>query len=433
MIARYTRPEMGAVWAEERRFAHWLAIEIAVAEAMARRGDVPEEAVRNIRAKAKVDAARIAEIEKVTRHDVIAFLECVEESVGPDARWLHLGLTSSDLLDTTLALQIREATELILAGGDALVRALRDQAVRRKDLAAIGRTHGMYAEPITYGLKFAIWKVEIERALARVRAGAKEACVGKLSGSVGTFAHNPPDLEEEVLAGLGLEPEPVASQIVHRDRHAAYVAALALLGASLEKMATEIRGLQKSDVREVQEPFRKDQKGSSSMPHKRNPIVCERIVGLARLLRGYAVAELENVALWHERDISHSSAERVILPDATALADYMLFKFTEVIRDLRIDETRVAENLEASRTGWGTQAVLLALARKGLSRKEAYRLVQRKAIAVLEEGGDLAAILAADPEVREHLTEEEIRNAFALDRHRKHVDRLLRRAGIGES
>ncbi|MFH1277757.1 MAG: adenylosuccinate lyase [Candidatus Eisenbacteria bacterium] len=430
MIPRYTRPALGAVWTDERRFEHWLRIEIAVAEAMARRGEVPEEAVRNIKAKAEADAGRIAEIEKVTRHDVIAFLECVEESVGPDARWLHLGLTSSDLLDTTLALQIREASDLILEQGDALARALREKAAATRDLAAIGRTHGMYAEPITYGLKFAIWKLEIERALARVRGAAKEAAVGKLSGSVGTFAHNPPELEEEVLAELGVEPEPVASQIVHRDRHAFFVVSLALLGASLEKMATEIRGLQKSDVREAQEPFRAKQKGSSSMPHKRNPIVCERIAGMARLLRGYAAAAMENVPLWHERDISHSSAERVILPDATALADYMLFKFTEVIRDLRIDEKRVAENLESSRTGWGAQAVLLALARKGLTRKEAYGLVQAHALAALEEGGDLVEILLGDPEVRAHLSEEAIRDAFRLEKHRKHAAFLLRRAGI---
>ncbi|MBM3321031.1 MAG: adenylosuccinate lyase [Candidatus Eisenbacteria bacterium] len=430
MIRRYTRPEMGAVWEDERRFSHWLRIEIAVAEAMARRGTVPEEAVRAIRASARFDVARIAEIESETRHDVIAFLECVEESVGPDARWLHLGLTSSDLLDTTLALQIREATALLAREGRALAGALREKALRYKDLVAIGRTHGIYAEPITYGIKFAAWKLEIERALRRVEEAAKEAAVGKLSGAVGTFAHNPPEIEEEVLSALDLRPEPIASQIVHRDRHAAYLAALALLGGSLEKMATEIRALQKSDVGEVEEPFRKKQKGSSAMPHKRNPIVCERIAGLARLLRGYALPAMENIALWHERDISHSSAERVILPDATILADYMLHRFTEVIRDLRIDEERVAENLCAARNGYGTQALLLALARKGLSRRDAYRLVQKRAHEALEEGTSLEELLVADEEVRAHLEEDEIRRAFGLDTHRKHVDYLLRRAGV---
>jgi adenylosuccinate lyase len=421
---------MAAVWSDERRFAHWLRIEILAAEAMARRGLVPAEAVRAVGERARVDVARIAEIERETRHDVIAFLECVEEAVGPEARWLHLGLTSSDLLDATLALQIREATGILLREGSALVEALRERALRHKDLVAIGRTHGMYAEPITYGLKFAIWKLEAERALARVERAAAEAAVGKLSGAVGTFAHTPPEVEEEVLGALGLAAEPVASQVVHRDRHAAYVASLALLGASLERMATEIRGLQKSDVGEVEEPFRENQKGSSAMPHKRNPILCEGIVGMARLLRGYAVPAMENVALWHERDISHSSAERVILPDATILADTMLHRFTEIVRDLRIDEERVAKNLRAARSGYGSQALLLALARKGLSRSEAYRLVQGLARRAAEAGEDLEALLLADEEVRRRLTAEEIRASFSLDAHRKHVDRLLRRAGV---
>jgi adenylosuccinate lyase len=304
------------------------------------------------------------------------------------------------------------------------------RTIPAKDLVAIGRTHGIYAEPITYGIKFAAWKLEIERALRRVEEAAKDAAVGKLSGAVGTFAHNPPEIEEEVLASLDLRPEPIASQVVHRDRHAAYLAALALLGGSLEKMATEIRALQKSDVGEVEEPFREKQKGSSAMPHKRNPIVCERIAGMARLLRGYALPAMENIALWHERDISHSSAERVILPDATILADYMLHRFTEVIRDLRIDEERVAENLCAARNGYGTQALLLALARKGLSRRDAYRLVQKRAHEAIEEGTNLEELLVADEEVRAHLGEDEIRRAFGLDTHRKHVDYLLRRAGV---
>jgi len=430
LIPRYTRPGMGAVWTDERRFSLWLRIEIAAAEAMTRRGDVPEEAMKTIREKARFDTGRIGEIEKETRHDVIAFLECVEENVGPDARWLHLGLTSSDLLDTTLALQIGEAAAILKSGGEELVRVLTEQARRRKDLAAIGRTHGMYAEPITYGLKFAQWKVEIERAMERVDRAAAEASVGKLSGAVGTLAHNPPQFEEEVLASLGLEPEPVASQIVHRDRHAAFALSLSLLGASLEKMATEIRSLQKSDVGEVQEPFRKKQKGSSAMPHKRNPIVCERIAGMARLLRGYAQTATENVAVWHERDISHSSAERVLLPDATILADYMIFRFTEVIRELVIDEKRVAENLADARNGYGTQSLLLKLARKGLSRKDAYRLIQSRAHEAQDEKKDLEQLLLKDKEVAAQLSEEEIRESFRLDAHQKNIDHLFRRAGI---
>jgi len=430
VIGRYTRPEIGAVWTDERRFSHWLEIEIAVCEAMAKRGLVPAEVIGPIREKGSFSVERIAAIEKETRHDVIAFLECVEESVGPEARWLHLGLTSSDLLDTALALQIREAAGIIQKSAADLIDALRERAVRHRDLAAIGRTHGMYAEPITYGLRFAVWKLEIERAMERVSRGAREATVGKLSGAVGTLAHNTPDLEEEVLASLGLTPEPVASQIVHRDRHAAFVTALALLGASLEKMAVEVRALQKSDVGEVQEPFRKKQKGSSAMPHKRNPIVSERVAGMARLLRGYALTAQENVALWHERDISHSSAERVLLPDATILADYVLARFTEVIRDLVIDESRVAANLAAARNGYGTQSVLLALARKGLTRKEAYRLVQRRAHEAMDGGGDLEALFLADDEVRAHLSDDEIRLAFSLKPHLRNVPHLLRRAGI---
>ncbi len=432
MIGRYSRKEMTAVWSDEARFNHWLRIEIAVADAMAARGDIPAEAIEKVRKKASINVARIAEIEKVTRHDVIAFLECVEESVGPEARWLHLGLTSSDLLDTALAMQIREASKLILQGAKELVAALADKAREHSDRVAIGRTHGIYAEPITYGLKFALWKVEVERGIGRIERGAEEAITGKISGAVGTFAHLDPAIEEDVLGKLGLKAEPVASQIVHRDRHASFLTSIALLGASLEKMATEIRALQRSDVGEVQEPFKKGQKGSSAMPHKRNPIVCERIAGMARLLRGNSLAAMENIALWHERDISHSSVERVIIPDSTIIIDYMLFRFAEVIRGIRIIDQKVDANLHEARNTFGSQAILLALARKGFARKEAYGIVQGHALQALETGGELDNLLVADDEVRKHLTEEEIRAAFDVRNHCRNVEQLLRRAGVVE-
>lgn len=432
MIGRYSRKEMAAIWSDEARFGHWLRIEIAVADAMAARGEVPADQIRKVRERASFDVARIGEIEKVTRHDVIAFLECVEESVGPEARWLHLGLTSSDLLDTALALQIREASKLILAGARELVAVLTEQARTHSDRIAIGRTHGIYAEPITYGLKFALWKVEVERGIKRIESAADEAATGKISGAVGTFAHLDPAIEEEVLGKLGLQAEPVASQIVHRDRHASFLTSLALLGASLEKMATEIRALQRSDVGEVQEPFRKGQKGSSAMPHKRNPIVCERISGMARLLRGNSLAAMENISLWHERDISHSSVERVIIPDSTIILDYMLFRFAEVIRGIRIVDEKVDANLHEARNTFGSQAILLALARKGLTRKEAYGIVQGHALRALESGSDLDDLLARDEEVRGYLTEEEIRAAFDVRKHCRNVHYLLRRAGVVE-
>lgn len=432
MIPRYTRPEIAAVWSDEARFGHWLTIEVAVAAAMAKRGDVPEEAVRVIREKARFDVDRILEIEKRTRHDVIAFLECVEENVGPEARWLHLGMTSSDLLDTALALQIRAATDILLAEGNRLAQALSEQAVRYKKKVAIGRTHGIYAEPITYGMKFALWKAEVDRGLKRLKAAADEACTGKIAGAVGTFAHLDPAIEDEVLGDLGLGSEPVASQIVHRDRHAHFMTAVALLGASLEKMATEVRSLQRSDVREMQEPFRSGQKGSSAMPHKRNPVVCERITGMARLLRGNALVAIENIALWHERDISHSSVERIILPDSTMILDYMLFRFGDVIRDIRILDDGVEKNLAEARSTYGSQAVLLALARKGFTRKDAYEMVQSRAMRALEEGGELEDILLGDKEVCAHLTDDEIRAAFDIEKHVRHVDTLLARAGVIE-
>ncbi|MBN1826155.1 MAG: adenylosuccinate lyase [Candidatus Eisenbacteria bacterium] len=430
MIARYTRPEMAAVWSDERRYALWLRIEIAVAEAMERRGSIPPGVTEAVRARSRVSAERIAEIERETRHDVIAFLECVEESVGAEARWLHLGLTSSDLLDTALALQIADAAVVVRREGAELAAALRERAVRHKRLVAVGRTHGMYAEPITYGLKFALWSLEIERGMERLERALEEIRRGKLSGAVGTLAHVPPELEEEVLASLGLSPEPIASQVVQRDRHAALLAAIALLGASIEKMATEIRSLQKSDVGEVEEPFREKQKGSSAMPHKRNPILCENLVGLARLLRSYVVPAMENVALWHERDISHSAVERVILPDAFTLLDFALARFTGVVRGLRIREERVRRNLEAAKSGCAAGSVLLALARKGLARRDAYRLVQSLAHRAEEEELDLERLLSEDAEVAARLSEEEIREAFDWNHHVRRVDDLFRRAGI---
>ena len=405
MIRRYTRAEMGAVWSDEARFAAMLRVELAVAKAQVARGMVPGEAHAAIAKRARVDVDRIAEIEKITDHDVIAFVSQVAESVGPEGRFLHLGLTSSDVVDTGLALQLRAAGDLLLGGADALLTALVARARSEADTVMMGRTHSVHAEPTTLGLKLAGWAFELARDRARLARAFDDMATGKISGPVGTYSLLAPDLEAEVLADLGLDADPVSTQIVQRDRHAAVVAAIAITGGSLERFATEVRNLQHTEIGELMEPFRSGQKGSSAMPHKRNPILCERIAGLARLLRGYAGAALENQPLWHERDISHSSAERVLLPDATILLDYMLAKMTGLVEGLVVRPERMRENIERGLGLHASSRVLVALVEGGgLSREEAYAIVQRSALRAADERRPLRDLLATDASVAQRLT-----------------------------
>ena len=398
MIRRYTLAEMGALWSDQARFERMLEVEIAVCRAQVRRGLVPASALGSIEARARVDVERIAEIEQTTDHDVIAFVSQVAETVGPDGRFLHLGLTSSDVVDTALALQLRAAGERLLAGADRLTIALIARARAEAGTVMMGRTHSVHAEPTTFGLKCAGWAFEVARGRERLAAATAEIATGKISGPVGTYSHLPPDLEAEVLADLGLRVDPVSTQIVQRDRHAAFLAAIAILGGTLERLATEVRNLQHTEIAEVMEPFRSGQKGSSAMPHKRNPILSERIAGLARLLRGYAQAGFENQPLWHERDISHSSAERVILPDATILLDYMLAKTTGLVEGLVVRPERMLENIERGHGLHASSRVLLALVETaGLGREDAYAIVQRNALRAADERVPLRGLLATDP------------------------------------
>jgi adenylosuccinate lyase len=427
MIARYTHPDMGRIWSDEHRYETWLLVETAAAEAMASAGIVPPEAARDIRERGGFDIARIEAIEQTTQHDVIAFTTAVAERIGPSGRWLHFGLTSSDIIDTAQALQLREACDVILADLERLAGVVQDRAMEHRRTAMIGRTHGVHAEPMTFGLKLALWYAELQRDLDRVRSSRKTISVGKLSGAVGTFAHLPPEIEADVCRRLHLEPAAVSSQVIQRDRHAEVMATLAITGASLEKFAMEIRGLQKTEIGEVEEPFAKGQKGSSAMPHKRNPIGCEQICGLARLLRGNAHAALENVALWHERDISHSSVERVILPDSFIALDHMLRRFTNIVRGLLVYPDRMLENLRRSRGVAFSGTVLLELARKGISREQAYEWVQRNAMRSLGEQRDFKALLLADSDVARVLTPAEIERAFDLDAQLKHIDHIFAR------
>jgi adenylosuccinate lyase len=427
MIARYTHPEMGRIWSDQRRYETWLLVELAAADAMAEAGIVPADAARELRERAGFDVARIEAIEQITQHDVIAFTTAVAERVGPAARWLHFGLTSSDVIDTAQALQMREACDLVLQDLEALAAAVRDRALEHRRTPMIGRTHGVHAEPMTFGLKLALWHAEIGRAIDRVARARAVTSVGKLSGAVGTFAHLPPAIEAAVCGRLGLVPEPVASQVVQRDRHAELLAALALTAASLEKFALEIRGLQKTEIGEVEEPFAKGQKGSSAMPHKRNPIGCEQVVGLARLLRANAHAAMEDIALWHERDISHSSVERVILPDSFIALDHMLRRFTRIVRGMVVYPERMRENLARSRGVVFSGTVLLELAKKGVSREQAYEWVQRNAMRAFAERRDFEQLLRDDEEVARVLSPAEIRRAFDLDEQFKHVDDIFAR------
>jgi adenylosuccinate lyase len=427
MIARYTHPEMGRLWSEERRYQTWLQVELAAADAMADAGIIPTDAARDLRAKAAFDIGRIEEIEQTTQHDVIAFTTAVAEQVGPSARWLHFGLTSSDVVDTAQALQMRDACDLILEGLDRLRAAVKERAFEHRRTPMMGRTHGVHAEPMTFGLKLALWFAELGRDLERVRRAREVIRVGKISGAVGTFAHLDPAIEADVCGRLGLEPAPISSQVIQRDRHAELVGALALTGASLEKFALEIRGLQKTEIGEVEEPFGKGQKGSSAMPHKRNPIGCEQIVGLARLIRANSMAALENVALWHERDISHSSVERVILPDSFIALDHMLRRFTRIVKGLVVYPDRMRQNLERSRGVIFSGQVLLELARKGVPREQAYEWVQRNAMCSFDEAKDFKALLLADEAVGAVLTRDDIERAFDLDEQLRNVDAIFDR------
>ncbi len=427
MIARYTNPEMGRIWSEQRRYETWLLVELAVVDALALEGIVPAADARELRERAAFSVERIEEIERVTQHDIIAFTTSVAEHAGTSARWLHFGLTSSDVVDTAQAIQMRESCDLILRNLQALMQAVHARAEEHRLTPMIGRTHGVHAEPMTLGLKLALWYAELARNVARLTCARDSIAVGKLSGAVGTFAHLPPSIEAEACRNLGLTPAPVASQVIQRDRHAELVSALAITGSSLEKFALEIRGLQKTEIGEVEEPFAKGQKGSSAMPHKRNPIGCEQIVGLARLLRGNAVAAMENNALWHERDISHSSVERVILPDTFIALDHMLRRFTRIVSGMVVYPERMRENLERSRGVVFSGTVLLELARRGVSREQAYEWVQRNAMRSFHDKLDFKGLLLADADVLGVLSAEEIERAFDLGEQLRHVDTIFER------
>ncbi len=428
MIPRYSRPEMSAIWSEENKLNIWLEVETLALEAMAKSGVVPKEAAKIVRERGAVNAARAQEIEEHVKHDVIAFLTSVSEIVGPEARFMHRGMTSNDLLDTALGVQFKKAGELLLAGVARVRAVVRKRAEEFRYTPTVGRSHGIHGEPTTFGLKLISWYAEIGRAEKRLKAALKEVCVGKLAGAVGTFASVTPEVEREVLAALGLDAEAVPSQVVHRDRHAAFFSALALLGASIERAVVEIRHLQRTEVREAEEKFTAGQKGSSAMPHKRNPIGSENITGLCRLLRGYLVSALENVPLWHERDISHSSVERVIIPDAFIAADYLLNRFAGLVEGLVVYPDRMLENLNLTRGLVFSGTLLIALADKGMKREDAYRAVQTHALAAWDGGGSFRERVESDREIAGHLSKQEIGDIFDLKRHMAQVDYIFSRA-----
>lgn len=427
MIARYTRPEMGRLWELENKYRKWLDVEIAACEAWAELGEIPRDAVSAIRKKAKFDAGSIDEIEKVVKHDVIAFLTSVAQSLGPESRFIHKGLTSSDILDTALALLMREAADMIIQDIIELMEVLKIQAYKYKETLMIGRSHGIHAEPMTFGLKFALWHEDMKRNLSRITKARETISVGKLSGAVGTFSNIPPAVEEKVCKKLGLKPEPVATQVVQRDRHAEYLLALALIAASVEKIALEIRHLQRTEVLEAEEPFMAGQKGSSAMPHKRNPIGCENLSGLARLVRANALAAVENIALWHERDISHSSVERVIIPDSSILTDYMLNRIKGILDKLHVYPKRMKENMARSYGLFNSQRVMLALVDKGLSRDDAYDIVQRNAMKSWKTGSQFRKLISRDAAVKRYLTAREIEDIFDMNYYLKNVDHIFGR------
>jgi adenylosuccinate lyase len=429
MIPRYTRPQMARVWSDENKYDSWLRVEIAVCEAWAERGAIPREAIGKIR-RARYDGEKTAEYEREMHHDFNAFLRSVADSLGEESRFVHLGLTSYDVEDTALALRLIEATELIEEGVRGLVEAIAVRAQEQKRTLCMGRSHGVHAEPTSFGLKLAAWYDEMRRHQHRITTAKEQISVGKISGPVGSHATAPPDLEEEVCGRLGLLVEPISTQVVHRDRHALYVSTLALVAASLDKFATEIRHLQRTEVLEVEEPFSEGQTGSSSMPHKRNPEKCERISGLARMFRGYTVSAFENVALWHERDISHSSVERVMLPDACILLDYMLDLFTFIVRGMQVYPERMRQNIELSYGLPFSQRVLLALIEKGMNRQEAYKIVQSNAMRSWEQRTPYLDLLVEDPAVTAHLSREELEGLFDYEFYLRHVDHSFARLGL---
>ena len=428
MIARYTRPEMGKLWEIEKKYSTWLRVEIAACEAWAELGEIPRDAVSTIKKRATFNMQAIDEIEKVVKHDVIAFLTSVSQSLGPESRFIHKGLTSSDILDTALALLMRDAADIIIRDIIELMEVLKKQAHKFKTTLMIGRSHGIHAEPMTFGIKFALWYEDMKRNLSRIRRAKDVISVGKLSGAVGTFSNIPPAVEEKVCKKLGLKPEPVATQIVQRDRHAEYLLTLALIAASVEKIALEIRHLQRTEVLEAEEPFMAGQKGSSAMPHKRNPIGCENLSGLARLVRSNALAALENIALWHERDISHSSVERVVIPDSSILTDYMLNRIKGILEKLHVYPKKMKENIARSFGLFNSQRVMLALIDKGLNRDAAYEIVQRNAMKSWKTESQFRKLLSRDADVRRYLTSKDLENIFDLAYYLKHVDYIFQRA-----
>lgn len=431
MIPRYTRPAMGKIWEDENKYRIWLEIEILACEAQAEQGGIPREVVAAIRRKAAFEVARIDEIEREVKHDVIAFLTNIGEHVGPESRFIHLGMTSSDVLDTCLAVQLKQSGDLLLSGLRSLSEVLARRAREFKTTVMVGRTHGIHAEPTTFGLKLALWYDEIRRNMRRLEAAIDRISVGQISGAVGTYEHLSPKVEEYVCAKLGIKPAPVSTQILQRDRHAEFMNTLALIGCSLEKFATEIRHLQRTEVLEAEEFFSKGQKGSSAMPHKRNPITCERIAGLSRVLRGNALAAMENVALWHERDITHSSVERVVVPDSCILLDYMLGLLTEVLDKLLVYPETMLKNLQRTHGLIFSQSVLLAMTKKGMKREDAYRVVQAAAMEVWQNGREFRDLLAESDEVREHLNAAELNELFDLGKSIKNVDYIFQRVGLG--
>ncbi|MFO7891216.1 MAG: adenylosuccinate lyase [bacterium] len=430
MIKRYTLAEMGNIWTRENRFRKWLDVELAVCEVQTQRGEIPQKAWENIKQKADFDINRIDEIEAVVKHDVIAFLTSVSEKVGEDSRFIHQGMTSSDVLDTATSLQLKEAGTLLLKRLENFRTVLKKRAVEFKDTACIGRSHGIHAEPTTFGLKLALWYDEAGRNIKRLKRSIDSVSAGKISGAVGTFAHLDMEVEESVCQKLGIKPAPVSTQIVQRDRHAEYLSTLSLTAGLLEKIAVEIRHLQRTEVGEAAEFFSKGQKGSSAMPHKRNPITCERIAGMARLLRSNLMAALENMALWHERDISHSSVERVILPDSNILLDYMLFKMTDIIKNLIVYPQRMQENLEMTKGLIFSQALLLALTGKNITREDAYSLVQKVAMECWESGKNFKKMVADHKAINQYLSEQELDRCFNVQYQLRNVDGIFKRAGI---
>ena len=433
MIDRYSRPAMAAIWSEEHKLRTWLRVELLACEAWAKLGRIPAEAMEIIREKADFAPERVAEIEEVTHHDVIAFLTAIAENVGPESRFIHYGLTSSDMLDTSLAVNLCEASDIIIEDLQKLMDVLKRKALEHKDTVMMGRSHGVHAEPVTFGLKMALWHSETGRNLERMQKAKETVGHGKISGAVGTFANSDPAVEQYVCARLGLRAAPISTQIIQRDRHAEFLTTLAIIASSLDKFATEIRHLQRTEVLEAEEFFEKGQKGSSAMPHKRNPIRSENVSGLARVIRANAMAALENVALWHERDISHSSAERVIIPDSCILIDFMLARITGVIDKLIVYPENMKTNLEKTKGMSSSEAILLNLVSKGLTREQAYELVQRNAMKVWEDGADFRETLLSDPEVASRLSEAELDDCFDIEHHLRFVDEIFQRLEISDA